>query len=191
MPLFRRHFRNRDTPGESAESAGASWQKHVPFPVLGKEFLPVEIIGVVAEKPSSRAKENQPTIYYDYANQPDPTPNRTALARFRAPTSSELVSVDFDTNVVSPEYFKAMGLWLLAGRLFTEHQTPGEFRIGVVNQEAANLYFAGEPLGAAVIDDQGTRTAIVGVVHSRPLGTLQRRAEPQFIFRCHRTGNGA
>jgi ABC-type antimicrobial peptide transport system permease subunit len=144
--------------------------------------LPVEIIGIVAQKPGNHVKENEPIIYYDYANQSDPAPNRTTLARFQAPISSELLSVDFDTNVVSPEYFKAMGLRLITGRLFTAHQTPGECRIGVVNQEAANIYFAGEPLGAAIIDDRGTRTTIVGVVQSRPLGAFQRSAEPAIYF---------
>jgi len=144
--------------------------------------LPVEIIGVLAEKVLHGAKRAHPTIYYDYANQQGPGLRRTARAGFRAPIASELARVDLDANVVSPKYFEAMGLPLIAGQLFTAHGRPGECRVSVVNQEAADLYFAGNPIGAAVIDDQGTRTAIVGVVHSRSLGTFERRAEPAIYF---------
>src|SRR5260370_16834378 len=74
-----------------------------------------------------------------------------------------------------------MGLSLVAGQGFDQAK-PGGCRIGVINQEAANLYFGGQAVGAAVIDDQGRRTGIVGVVHSRTLGTFQRRAEPAIYF---------
>jgi ABC-type antimicrobial peptide transport system permease subunit len=59
---------------------------------------------------------------------------------------------------------------------------PSECRIGVINQEASNLYFDSKPVGSAVIDDKGTRTSIVGVVHSKPLGAFQRHAEPAIFF---------
>jgi ABC-type antimicrobial peptide transport system permease subunit len=52
----------------------------------------------------------------------------------------------------------------------------------VVNQEAANLYFNGNAVGASVIDEVGRRTEIIGVVHSTPLGTFQRRVEPAIYF---------
>src|SRR5438132_8222002 len=58
----------------------------------------------------------------------------------------------------------------------------GVCRVGVVNQEAADLYFGGNPIGAAVIDGIGRRTEIVGVVRSSQLGTFQRRPEPAIYF---------
>jgi ABC-type antimicrobial peptide transport system permease subunit len=48
----------------------------------------------------------------------------------------------------------------------------------VINQQAADLYFAGNAVGGAVIDSSGQRTEIVGVVHPALLRGLQRRLEP-------------
>jgi ABC-type lipoprotein release transport system permease subunit len=143
--------------------------------------LPVEIIGVVVSKVRS-AKGSRPTIYYNNADQTGPAPDRIALTRFRAPIPAELASAELDTNVVSQSYFGAMGLSLITGQEFTGHRMPGECRIGVVNQEAADLYFGGNAVGAAVIDDRGVRTAIAGVVDSKPLETFQRHAEPEIYF---------
>jgi hypothetical protein len=54
---------------------------------------------------------------------------------------------------VSPGYFDAMGLPLIAGQGFTGHTTLSECHAGIVNREAADLYFGGKAVGAAVIDD--------------------------------------
>jgi len=144
--------------------------------------LPVEIIGVVAMRQTEHAADGRrPTIYYNYADQAGPLRERIALARFRAPIVSDLVRVELDSNVVSPSYFGAMGLSLIAGQAF-DRPVPGVCRIAVVNQEAAQLYFGGKALGAAVIDDEGRRTEIVGVAHATPLGTFQRRVEPAIYF---------
>jgi hypothetical protein len=85
-------------------------------------------------------------------------------------------------NVVSPSYFNAFDLPLVAGHQFPENQMPGQGRVGIVNQEAADLYFNGKPIGAAIIDEQGVRTKIIGVIHSRALGAFQQHAEPAIYF---------
>ena len=51
-----------------------------------------------------------------------------------------------------------------------------------INQEAAESYFGGNAVGGAVIDREGRRTQIIGVVRAAPLGALQRRAEPAIYF---------
>jgi len=138
---------------------------------------PVEIIGVVAMRKSEKgAKKNRPTVYFDYTSHQEPAPQRDA--RFQVPIASELASADFETNVVSPGYFAAVGSMLVAGQGFGDHAEFTGCRIGIVNQEAAELYFGGNAVGAAVIDEQGRRTGIIGVVHSGPLGAFQRRVEP-------------
>ena len=140
---------------------------------------PVEIIGVVAMRESEKvAKKNRPTVYFDYTSHQEPPPPRTTDVRFRTPIVSELARSDFETNVVSPAYFDAVGSKLVAGRGFTGHIKSTGCRIGIVNQEAADLYFGGNAVGAAVIDEQGRRTDVIGVVHSGPLGAFQRPAEP-------------
>jgi ABC-type lipoprotein release transport system permease subunit len=135
----------------------------------------VEIIGVLA------MRTKRPTIYYYDAGQAGLREHRD-LARFRAPTISKLKKAELDVNVVSANYFAAMGLPLVAGRIFPDDPMSRGCRAGVINEEAAELYFDGNPVGAAVIDDKGRRTEIVGVVHSTPLGTFEPRAEPAIYF---------
>jgi len=140
---------------------------------------PIEIIGVVAMRESEEvAKKNRPTVYFDYTSHQETPPRRITDVRLRAPIASELASADFETNVVSPGYFDAVGSKLVAGRGFTGHTTSTGCRIGIVNQEAVDLYLGGNAVGAAVIDEQGRRTDIIGVVHSGPLGAFQRRVQP-------------
>ncbi len=70
-----------------------------------------------------------------------------------------------------------MGLPAVAGAVLSE--TPrSDCRIGVLNHEAAELYFGGHAVGGAIIDSAGRRTEIVGVVRSALLGTSQRHPEP-------------
>lgn len=141
--------------------------------------VPVEIIGVVAMRESEQvAKKNRPTVYFDYTSHQETAPRRITDVRFRAPIASELATADLVTNTVSPGYFDALGSKLIAGQGFTGDTESMGCRIGIVNQEAADLYFGGNAVGAAVIDEQGRRTDIIGVVHAGSLGAFQRRAEP-------------
>jgi putative ABC transport system permease protein len=143
----------------------------------------VEIIGVVAmRKPDKTAKENRPTVYFDYTNREGTPPRRITDARFLTPIASELATTDLDTNVVSPSYFDAVGSKVIAGQGFTGGSKSTGCRMGIVNQEAADLYFGGNTVGAAVIDEQGRRTNIIGVVHSAPLGAFQRRVGPMLYL---------
>jgi FtsX-like permease family len=140
---------------------------------------PIEIIGVVAMRDSEKVKrKNRPTVYFDFTSQQGAPPRPITDTLFRASIASELVSADFETNVVSPRYFDAVGSKLVAGRGFISNNKSTGCRIGIVNQEAADLYFGGNALGAAVIDEQGRRTDIIGVVHSEPIAAFQRRTEP-------------
>jgi hypothetical protein len=70
----------------------------------------------------------------------------------------------------------------MAGQEFAERPIVGQCRVAIVNQEAADFYFGGKAVGGAVIDDRGTRTAIIGVVQSRAFGALQRRSDPAIYF---------
>ncbi|MGC1414580.1 MAG: ABC transporter permease [Candidatus Acidiferrum sp.] len=144
----------------------------------GESPVPVEIIGVVAMRESEQvAKKHRPTAYFDYTSHQGTPPRRINDVRFRAPIASELAMADLETNVVSPGYFDALGSKLIAGQDFTGDTRSTGCRIGIVNQEAVDLYFGGNAIGAAVIDEQGRRTDIIGVVHEGPLGAFQRRVE--------------
>ena len=138
---------------------------------------PVDIIGVARKKSTYARANKRPTIYYNYLGT-SRTPGRIANARFEAPAVLPQTNVETNVNVVSSNYFSAMGLTISSGQAFPDRQVLGQDRIGVINQEAADLYFSGSPLGAALIDEDGNRTVVIGVVRSQALGTFQRHAEP-------------
>lgn len=152
-----------DTPGRSITEPGG---------------LAVEIIGVLGLRKITR----RPTIYHFQADWTAPPKGRIAAAHFRVPMLSKLERAELGVNVVAPNYFAAMGWPMVAGRIFPDDPMRRGCREGMVNEEAADLYFHGNAVGSAVIDDNGRRTGIIGVVRSTPLGTFEPRAEPSIYF---------
>ena len=78
------------------------------------------------------------------------------------------------TFQVSPGYFDALGIPLLRGRMFDDHDQPGSLPVTVISDQMARTYFAGEePIGKRIrlrYVDQPTPAepwlTIVGVVGS-------------------------
>ncbi len=144
---------------------------------------PVEMIGVVkngstgSTGSTDRSNQNHATLFLNPA---DPSGARQFIpdAHFRAPLISQFAAAELSVNVVTPSYFDALGLSLVSGRMFAVNQAAGMGRVSVINQQAADLYFNGNPFGAGLIDDSGLRTEIIGVVRSRPIGTFQQHEEP-------------
>lgn len=151
---------------------------------------PVEIVGMVEEADTKGSsdqrgteaahRERRPTIYYGFVESDAPSTIRDA--RFRVPVEPTGRAEELSANVVSDGYFRALDMPLAAGRGFSEYRVNGEGRQAVVNQEAADLYFGGKPLGAGVIDENGVRTEIVGVVRSQVFGRFEKHAEPAIYF---------
>ena len=135
----------------------------------------IDIIGVVAMRHTAENASNNPTIFY-YPNQIGSTAD-LASREFQVPTG-ELTTAELEANVVSRSFFDMMGLSAVSGTLFEDDPAPGGCGVGVVNAEAAEQYFGGNAVGGAIIDAQGRRTEIVGVVEAPPLLALQRRVEP-------------
>ena len=138
---------------------------------------PIEIIGIVATLPASAEAVVRPTIFFDGVTDEAPRV-QSGPAAFRVPVLSHSRELTIDTNAVSPSYFSAMNLPQIAGRALSENDGPGMCRVGVLNQEAADLYFDGDAVGGAIVDDDGRRTEVVGIVSSPPLRATQRQVEP-------------
>jgi putative ABC transport system permease protein len=78
---------------------------------------------------------------------------------------SDLPSTNY--FVVSPDYFRAMGIPVLRGRAFTEHDRAGSSPVAIISQSLANQFFPGEdPIGKRINMTNGPQTwrEIVGVV---------------------------
>ena len=135
----------------------------------------VQIIGVVAAARDRQSADRAAAYYYPQQG-PAPVEQARSLP-FRVPAAAPLTRGVLDVHVVSDTYFGLIGVERVAGEVFTE---PGdrECRVGVINERAAALYFGGDPIGGAVIDESGVRTSIIGVVRSEALRTSQRRSEP-------------
>ena len=68
---------------------------------------------------------------------------------------------------VSPDYFPAMGIRLIRGRLFNEHDDSHALRVAVINETLARQYFPNEdPLGKRILVTNGPDVwrQIVGIV---------------------------
>jgi predicted permease len=83
---------------------------------------------------------------------------------------------------VTPGYFSAMNIPLLAGRLFTEDDASRETRATIVNQRFATVYFGNRnPVGGRIsTDDNHSRwSTIVGVIGDVRHASLEEAPQPQ------------
>jgi predicted permease len=98
-----------------------------------------------------------------------------------------------DSPIVSPEYFHLLGMPLLRGRLFSDHDLEDTPQIAVINQAAARTYWPNQdPLGKRVRLRLDSRellssarppwTTIVGVIADARTESLADAAIPQ-IYR--------
>jgi predicted permease len=81
---------------------------------------------------------------------------------------------------VSPDYFRALGIPLIAGRTFRDDDTLGKRQVAVVNQEFVRSHgIEANPLGRQIDDGPGGRITIVGVVGNVRIRGAEITPEPQ------------
>jgi putative ABC transport system permease protein len=107
--------------------------------------------------------------------------NRRPL-RIEAESDEVTDTVDLESNIVSPGFFRALGLPLVAGRLFDEGDTMLAPPVVVVDELLAHRYFGTAALGRHLIDAQGARLEIVGIVRSGRYRTLQQSPQPTVYY---------
>jgi predicted permease len=71
-----------------------------------------------------------------------------------------------DFYIATPDYFRAMGIPLLKGRIFTEQETVGSVQLTVISERLARHFFPNEdPIGQRITTPSGGFTLqIIGVV---------------------------
>jgi putative ABC transport system permease protein len=103
-----------------------------------------------------------------------------------APGSGALHSGGAEANLVSPDFFKAMGIPVFEGREFSPEDVAGRPRVALISRDLADKYFPGEnPIGLMIDGGFGPGGSadplmrIVGVVGNVHNGTLAEPAESQ------------
>jgi hypothetical protein len=74
------------------------------------------------------------------------------------------------------------GYRVIEGRGFEDTDDPSAFGVALVNEEAAATLYAGNAMGAALIDPAGYRATIIGIVRATAFRTFQPRAQPTVYF---------
>ncbi len=89
-------------------------------------------------------------------------------------------------RLVSPGYFRTMGIPLVRGRDFTDRDRAGAPPVVVVNQALADRYFEGKnPVGRRLEIGNGTNVQeweIVGVVGNVRFTSLEEEARPEYFL---------
>jgi putative ABC transport system permease protein len=103
------------------------------------------------------------------------------------PNRAGLPSAGYDC--VIPEYFRVMGIRLVAGRSFTDADRPDTLPVVIINDTMARLFWPDDdPVGQRIRirADQSSEDApsieLVGVVESARTIALDRRARPEMFF---------
>jgi putative ABC transport system permease protein len=131
----------------------------------------VETVGAVSSLPLSNSEDLRMFAVDGYPNQ-----------------NSQLA----EARWVTPNYFSAMRIPLIAGRLFTADEKPESHTI-IINQSFARKYFAGRnPIGGRVSrqDDPTRWSTVVGVVGDVRHTSLEEPAEPQIYHPDMEFGGG-
>jgi len=94
---------------------------------------------------------------------------------------------------VTPGYFSAMSIPLIAGRLFSDDDTTHTDQLAIVNRSFANKYFAnGNPVGSRInVDDHHVRwSTVIGVVGDVRHSSLEESPAPQIYLPVAETDGG-
>jgi len=88
------------------------------------------------------------------------------------------------TNMVTPDYFRTLGIALVGGRVFDSRDTASSERVAVVNRAVVRLFFGNEnPIGRRVhfYQDEAHPMTIVGVVEDAAQRSL-REDPPRTVY---------
>jgi putative ABC transport system permease protein len=112
--------------------------------------------------------DNTDILGFSIAGQPEPEPGKQREARF---------------NVVGPGYLQTLGIPLLRGRDFTDHDTEVTPGVVLINQAMVRRFWPDEdPLGKQITTDGKSFFSIVGVVGNvRQLGQASETS-PEFYL---------
>jgi predicted permease len=88
-----------------------------------------------------------------------------------------------DFQVITSDYFRAMGMTLVRGRAFTDADGPTAPPVVIISQTFADRYFPGiDPIGRTVSFGGDLHHEIVGIVADARYRALEQPADPTFYI---------
>ena len=155
--------------------------------VVNPGFQPRGVMTAILTLPQSRYPKDEQRIpfYRAVTERLAATPGVTGSAMgFPLPFSGGEASASFsimekptgpndpgphgDTRVVTPDYFKVLGIPLRQGRVFTDQDRPDTQSVAVIDENLAHQYWpGGNPIGQHIrggFGSRGTWATIIGVV---------------------------
>ena len=108
---------------------------------------------------------------------------QTNPVRFERTPGAKEEETDVDSRTVTPEYFATLGIRLMAGRTFTQHDDAASPVVGIVDDRLARTIWPGQQvIGKRFRGPDGRWATIVGVVgHVRTAG-LEVDPRPQVYW---------
>lgn len=85
-------------------------------------------------------------------------------------------------NIVSPNFFRTLGIELLAGSEFRADQSLAGGEVAIVNQRFAQRFGVGEDIIGQEISRPNSQTRIVGLVGDAKYGSVTDEIEPQIFL---------
>jgi putative ABC transport system permease protein len=112
------------------------------------------------------------------------TPNSTNFSIEGRPVATGAESIEVPLDSVSNDYFKVMGIPLLAGREFNDHDVKGSTPVAIINRTFAERFFPGEdPIGKRYVygrpDPKNDWITIVGIVGDMRRTGFDRPVRPE------------
>jgi predicted permease len=109
-------------------------------------------------------------------------PNRGLVIEGRPPAAPGLQDTA-DFQVVTPDFFRAVGAVLVRGRQFSARDTANSPAVAIVNQTFVDRYFAGrDPIGRRITFGGDLTHEIVGVVGDMRYRSIETAADPTFYL---------
>ena len=88
-----------------------------------------------------------------------------------------------DFQVITPDFFRTLGITLIAGRHFSERDGATTPPVVIVNQAMVDKYFGGRsPIGRVLLFGGNKRHEIVGVVADTRYRSVEQPADPAFYL---------
>jgi predicted permease len=89
--------------------------------------------------------------------------------------------VDAQSSIVSPDYFRSLGITLVAGREFNDQDTASAPKVAIINEKMAHHFFGDvNPIGKKIGTDEVADTVIVGVAKDAQYLSLREPALRHF-----------